>query len=80
MLAAGLGLKPRAILESLRDVRLVLAVLVLNFVAAPVFALVLTIVIPLVGLAAAGYLLGGSREEMRSARERTATEYDACFC
>jgi bile acid:Na+ symporter, BASS family len=61
MLAAGLSLKPRAMLAPLRDVRLVLVALALNFVAAPVFALVLSIVIPLERPHAIGMvLLGGA--------------------
>jgi predicted Na+-dependent transporter len=47
MLAAGLSLTPRAILAPLRNLGLVLVALALNFVAAPFFALVLSIVIPL---------------------------------
>ncbi len=59
MLAAGLSLTPRAILAPLRNVRLVLTAVALNFVAAPVFALVLTIVIPLERPHAIGLLLLG---------------------
>ena len=47
MLAAGLSLTPRAILAPMRSVRLVLVALTLNFLVAPVFALVLTIAMPL---------------------------------
>jgi hypothetical protein len=43
MLATGVSLKPRAIFEPLRDKRLVLVALVLNFVAAPALAVVLTL-------------------------------------
>lgn len=59
MLAAGLSLRPRAILAPLRDVRLVLAAIALNFVVAPVFALLLTLVIPLERPHAIGLLLLG---------------------
>jgi bile acid:Na+ symporter, BASS family len=59
MLAAGLTLTPHAILTPLRNVRLVLVALVLNFVVAPVFALVLSI--PLERPHAIGLvLLGGA--------------------
>ncbi|HEY5741074.1 MAG TPA: bile acid:sodium symporter [Terrimicrobiaceae bacterium] len=57
MLAAGLSLKPRALLAPLRDVRLVLAAIVLNFVAAPLFAVFLTLVVPLERPHAIGLLL-----------------------
>ena len=61
MLAAGLSLTPRAILTPLRNARLVLAALALNFVVAPVLAVVLTIVIPLERPHAIGLiLLGGA--------------------
>ena len=61
MLAAGLSLTPYAILAPLRNLRLVLVALALNFVAAPVFALVLSIVIPLERPHAIGLvLLGGA--------------------
>ncbi|MGA7880204.1 MAG: hypothetical protein WBL40_01590 [Terrimicrobiaceae bacterium] len=61
MLAAGLSLTPRAILAPLRNVRLVLVALALNFVAAPVFALALSVVIPLERPHAIGLiLLGGA--------------------
>ena len=61
MLAAGLSLTPYAILAPLRNLRLVLVALVLNFVAAPAFALVLSIVIPLERPHAIGLiLLGGA--------------------
>jgi bile acid:Na+ symporter, BASS family len=59
MLAAGLSLKSRAILAPLRDVRLVLTAIVLNFVAAPVFAVLLTLLIPLERPHAIGLLLLG---------------------
>jgi BASS family bile acid:Na+ symporter len=59
MLAAGLSLTPHAILTPLRNLRLVLVALALNFVAAPVFALVLSIVIPLERPHAIGLLLLG---------------------
>ena len=59
MLAAGLSLRPRAILAPLRDVRLVLAAIALNFVVAPVFAVLLTLVIPLERPHAIGLLLLG---------------------
>jgi bile acid:Na+ symporter, BASS family len=61
MLAAGLSLTPHAILAPLRNLRLVLVALALNFVVAPVFALVLSIVIPLERPQAIGLvLLGGA--------------------
>jgi predicted Na+-dependent transporter len=61
MLAAGLSLTPHAILAPLRNLRFVLVALALNFVAAPVFALALTIVIPLERPHAIGLiLLGGA--------------------
>ena len=61
MLAARLSLTPHAILAPLRNLRLVLVALALNFVAAPVFALVLSIVIPLERPHAIGLvLLGGA--------------------
>ena len=61
MLAAGLSLTPRAILAPLRNLGLVLVALALNFVAAPFFALVLSIVIPLERPHAIGLiLLGGA--------------------
>jgi bile acid:Na+ symporter, BASS family len=59
MLAAGLSLTPRGILAPLRDVRLVLVTLALNFLVAPVFAVVLTMVIPLERPHAIGLLLLG---------------------
>lgn len=59
MLAAGLSLRPRAILAPLRDVRLVLTAIVLNFVAAPLFAVLLTLLIPLERPHAIGLLLLG---------------------
>jgi BASS family bile acid:Na+ symporter len=59
MLAAGLSLTPSAILAPLRDLRLVLAALALNFLAAPVFAVVLTILIPVERPYAIGLLLLG---------------------
>ncbi len=57
MLSAGLSLTPRAILAPLCNVRLVLVTLTLNFLVAPVFALVLTIAIPLERPHAIGLLL-----------------------
>ena len=61
MLAAGLSLTPHAILAALRNLRLVLVALALNFVVAPVFALALSIVIPLERPHAIGLiLLGGA--------------------
>ena len=59
MLSAGVSLKPRAIFEPLRDKRLVLVALVLNFVLAPALALVLTLAIPLERPYAIGLLLLG---------------------
>jgi bile acid:Na+ symporter, BASS family len=59
MLASGLSLKPHSILAPLRDVRLLVIALALNFVAAPVFAVVLTLVIPLEPPHAIGLLLLG---------------------
>jgi bile acid:Na+ symporter, BASS family len=61
MLAAGLSLTPRAILAPLRNVRLVLAALALNFLVSPALAVILTIVIPLERPHAIGLiLLGGA--------------------
>ena len=61
MLAAGLSLTPYAILAPFRNMRLLLVALVLNFVAAPAFALVLSILIPLERPHAIGLiLLGGA--------------------
>jgi BASS family bile acid:Na+ symporter len=61
MLAAGLSLTPRAILAPLRNVRLVLAALALNFLVAPAFAVMLTMVIALERPHAIGLiLLGGA--------------------
>jgi bile acid:Na+ symporter, BASS family len=59
MLSAGLTLTPRAILAPLRNVRLVLTALALNFLVAPAFAIVLTILIPLERPHAIGLLLLG---------------------
>jgi bile acid:Na+ symporter, BASS family len=59
MLAAGLGLTPRAVLAPLRNFRLVSAALALNFLVAPLFALLLTIAIPLERPHAIGLLLLG---------------------
>jgi len=59
MLATGLTLTPPAMLAPLRNVRLVLVALALNFVLAPAFAWVLTIVIPLDRGHAIGLLLLG---------------------
>jgi bile acid:Na+ symporter, BASS family len=61
MLAAGLSLTPRAILAPLRNVRLVLVALALNFLVAPAFAVMLTMVIALERPHAIGLiLLGGA--------------------
>ncbi|HEU4679100.1 MAG TPA: bile acid:sodium symporter [Terrimicrobiaceae bacterium] len=59
LLAAGLTLKLRAILEPWRDRRLVLVALVLNFVAAPALAVFLVRVIPIERPYAIGLLLLG---------------------
>jgi bile acid:Na+ symporter, BASS family len=59
MLSAGTSLKPRAIFEPLRDKRLVLVALVLNFAVAPALAVVLTLAIPLERPYAVGLLLLG---------------------
>ena len=59
MAAMGLTLTPKAIVAPLRDVRLVLLALALNFVLAPAFAWLLTAVIPLDRGHAAGLLLLG---------------------
>jgi bile acid:Na+ symporter, BASS family len=61
MLAIGLTLSPAAILAPLRDARLVLGILILNFVVAPALAYLVTIVVPIsrghgIGL----ILLGGA--------------------
>ena len=47
MLGVGLGLRLSAILAPLRDVRFVLRALLLNFILAPAFAWLLTVIIPL---------------------------------
>jgi predicted Na+-dependent transporter len=60
MLTAGLTLTLRAIVTPLRDTRLVLLALGLNFVVAPAFAWLLTTVIPLERGYALGLLLLGS--------------------
>ena len=61
MAAMGLTLTPKAMSAPLRDVRLVLVALALNFVLAPAFAWLLTVVIPLDrGHAIGLLLLGGS--------------------
>ena len=59
MLAMGLTLTPHAIVAPLRNVRLVLLALGLNFVFAPAFAWLLTVVIPLDRGHAIGLLLLG---------------------
>lgn len=59
MLAMGLTLTLPAIVAPLRDVRLVLLALGLNFVLAPAFAWLLTVVIPLDRGYAIGLLLVG---------------------
>jgi BASS family bile acid:Na+ symporter len=59
LLAAGLTLKLRAILEPWRDRRLVLVALVLNFLAAPALAVCLVRVIPIERPYAIGLLLLG---------------------
>lgn len=61
MLATGLTLTPQAMLAPLRNARIVLLALVLNFVLAPAFAWLLTTLIPLDrGHAIGLLLLGGS--------------------
>lgn len=61
MVAIGLNLTPRAILAPLRDMRLVLRALALNFLLAPAFAWLLITVIPLDrGYAIGLMLLGGA--------------------
>jgi len=57
MMATGLSLAPAEIMGPLRDLRCVLLSLVLNFVFAPAFAWLLTVVIPLESGHAAGLLL-----------------------
>jgi bile acid:Na+ symporter, BASS family len=57
MLASGLSLTPRAIFSPLRNARLVLAALALNFLVSPAFAVMLTILIPLERPHAIGFLL-----------------------
>jgi predicted Na+-dependent transporter len=57
MLGMGLSLAPSAILARLRDVRLVLLALGFNFILAPAFALLLTVIIPLQRGHAIGLLL-----------------------
>jgi BASS family bile acid:Na+ symporter len=59
MLAMGLTLTPAAIIAPLRNARLVLVALALNFVFAPAFAWLLTVVIPLDRSHAIGLLLLG---------------------
>lgn len=59
MLATGLTLTVRAVLAPLRDLRLVLTALGLNFILAPAFAWLLTAVIPLERGHAIGLLLLG---------------------
>ena len=59
MLATGLALTPQAMLAPLRDARLVLLVLFLNFVVAPGLARLITIVVPLDRGHAIGLLLLG---------------------
>jgi len=54
MLGVGLGLGLSAILAPLRDVRFVLRALLLNFILAPAFAWLLTVIIPL----QTGYTIG----------------------
>ena len=54
MLGVGLGLRLSAILAPLRDVRFVLRALLLNFILAPAFAWLLTVIIPL----QTGYTIG----------------------
>ena len=66
MLAVGLMLTLSAIIAPLRDARLVLLALGLNFVLAPAFAWLLTAVIPLDrGYAIGLLLLGGPKPEVR---------------
>lgn len=61
MLATGLRLTPPTIIEPLRDVRFVALALGLNFVLAPTFAWLLTVVVPLdQGHAIGLLLLGGA--------------------
>jgi bile acid:Na+ symporter, BASS family len=61
MLAAGLSLTPHAVLAPFRNMWILLVALGLNFVVAPVFALVLSILIPLERPYAIGLvLLGGA--------------------
>lgn len=57
MAAVGLNLTPRAIFEPLRNVRVVLLALTLNFVLAPAFAWLLTVIIPLEQGHAVGLIL-----------------------
>src|ERR1043166_9171978 len=59
MAAMGLALTPRAVLAPLRDMRIVLLALALNFIVAPAFAWLLTTVLPLDRGHAAGLLLLG---------------------
>lgn len=59
LLAAGLSLRPRAILEPWRDRRLMLVALVLNFMVAPALAMILARVIPIERPYAIGLLLLG---------------------
>jgi BASS family bile acid:Na+ symporter len=57
MLAVGMNLTPQAIIAPLRSLRLVALALALNFVVAPAFAWLLTVIIPLDPGHAAGMLL-----------------------
>ncbi len=60
MFGMGLGLTPRNLLAPLRDARFVVVALAANFVVAPAFAYLLTVVIPLQRPHAIGLLLLGS--------------------
>jgi bile acid:Na+ symporter, BASS family len=80
VLAAGLSLTPNAILARLRNLRLVFVALVLNFVATPVFALVLSILIPLERPHAIGLLLlGGAAGCTVPAKARARPRSDLGF-
>jgi BASS family bile acid:Na+ symporter len=57
MLSVGMNLTPQAVLVPLRNLRLVALAITLNFVVAPAFAWLLTVVIPLDPGHAAGMLL-----------------------
>jgi bile acid:Na+ symporter, BASS family len=60
MLAMGLGLTPREVIAPLRNMRLVVIALLVNFVLAPGIAYLLTVIIPLERSYAVGLILLGA--------------------